>query len=179
LPSLRYDLRLDGVALLRLALVSYLRGSYALSITQFSEYLQQHPDSATAHLNLGRFHLRQSSLRDALDCFRKAGGVESDEHRWLAHIVKGDERRRAGDCEDFSIWVWVQLIRQGIPCRMVLGGLFSDELNHSWVQIYRCGSVGIVDFTPSGYNLVIGSRHATEYRPMHSLDKTLRWYSHV
>jgi hypothetical protein len=119
--------------LLRLVLVSYRRGAYALAITHFSEYLQQHPDSATAHLNPGRCHLRQRSIRDARDCFRKAGGVGSDEQRWLAHIVKGDERRE----------------------------------------------VGVRECTPSGDNPALGSRHATEYRPILTLDKTLRWYSHV
>ena len=89
------------------------------------------------------------------------------------------ERNSMGDCEDFAIWAWVQLLRQGTRSRMVLGGLYSDDLNHAWVQIYARGAVGVLECTPTGYNQVIGSRHATEYRPVFSIDKNLRWYAHA
>jgi predicted transglutaminase-like cysteine proteinase len=89
------------------------------------------------------------------------------------------ERNSMGDCEDFAIWAWVQLLRQGARSRVVLGALYADYLNPAWVQIYTRGAVGVLECTPTGYNQVIGSRHAPEYRPVFSIDKSLRWYAHA
>ncbi|MCG8592527.1 MAG: transglutaminase-like cysteine peptidase [Proteobacteria bacterium] len=89
------------------------------------------------------------------------------------------EARRAGDCEDFALWAWVQLLRQGYRCRFVLGGLYSrDQINHAWVQIYLRDQVRVLECTPIGYNIPIMAMHATEYRPIMSLDRSLRWYDH-
>jgi len=31
------------------------------------------------------------------------------------------EKRRAGDCEDFSLWTWRQLLAMGVDARIVFG----------------------------------------------------------
>ncbi len=88
------------------------------------------------------------------------------------------ERGKVGDCEDFALWAWVQLLRQGVNARFVIGGLYADGINHAWVQIYGRGSVGVLECVPAGYNPVIPARNAIEYTPLISFDKNLREYRH-
>lgn len=88
------------------------------------------------------------------------------------------ERGKVGDCEDFALWAWVQLLRQGVNARFVIGGLYADGINHAWVQIYGRRSVGVLECVPAGYNPVIPARNAIEYTPLISFDKNLREYRH-
>ena len=97
--------------------------------------------------------------------------------RWQIPTVF--ERIRQGDCEDFALWVWAQLMRMNIDARFMLGGLFSDDLNHAWVCIYGRGGVEIFECTPSRFNVPIRAENAPEYRPILSIDKSLTWYDHI
>lgn len=83
-----------------------------------------------------------------------------------------------GDCEDFALWAWVNLCRQGHKARFVLGGLFHEELNHAWVTIHRGQAIDVLECTPQGYNPPIRAQRAHEYRPMYSVDRNLFWYRH-
>ncbi|MCH8083556.1 MAG: hypothetical protein IH885_04910, partial [Myxococcales bacterium] len=78
----------------------------------------------------------------------------------------------------FALWAWVQLLRQGVNARFVIGGLYADGINHAWVQIYGRRSVGVLECVPAGYNPVIPARSAIEYTPLISFDKNLREYRH-
>lgn len=99
---------------------------------------------------------------------------ESD--KW--QIPSEFEKLKSGDCEDFALWTWVQLLRMNINARFVLGGLFSNELDHAWVCIYGRNGVKIFECTPSEFNVPIDDRNAPEYMPILSIDKSLTWYSH-
>lgn len=88
------------------------------------------------------------------------------------------EERRMGDCEDFALWTWVQLLRQGANARFVLGSLAGWEANHAWVQIYRPRHVLVAECTPQGLNVPMDAGYAREYLPMMSIDRTLTWYTH-
>jgi predicted transglutaminase-like cysteine proteinase len=89
------------------------------------------------------------------------------------------EHNGAGDCEDFALWVWVQLLRQGVNARFVVGALSAWEMNHAFVAIYHPGGrVEVLECTPQGYNIAIDSKSAIEYVPMISIDRTLTWYEH-
>ncbi len=89
------------------------------------------------------------------------------------------EANRLGDCEDFALWAWVQLLRQGVDARLVMGGLFSDEANHVWVHIHRQRSVLVFECTPMGINLAVDSKCAHEYQPIVSVDRSLATMVHV
>ncbi len=89
------------------------------------------------------------------------------------------EANRVGDCEDLALWAWVQLIRQGVDARFVIGGRFSDEINHAWVQIHRQRRMFVFECTPMGVNLPIDAKSGHEYQPVISVDKSLSTYVHV
>ncbi len=89
------------------------------------------------------------------------------------------EANRLGDCEDFALWAWVQLLRQGVNARFVIGGMYSDVVNHAWVQIYSRGQIQVFECTPSEVNRPINAGNAHEYRPVVSVDKNLVTYVHV
>ncbi len=99
---------------------------------------------------------------------------ESD--KW--QIPSEFEKIRRGDCEDFALWTWVQLLRMNIHARFMLGGLYSNELNHAWVCIYGRDGVKVFECTPSEFNVAIDTRNAPEYTPVLSVDKSLTWYLH-
>lgn len=117
-----------------------------------------------------------------IDAWINKGKYVSDERlygeadKW--QIPSVFEKIRAGDCEDFALWTWVQLLRMNNNARFMLGGLYSDELNHAWVCIYGRSSIKILECTPSEFNIPIDAKNAPEYLPILSLDKSLTWYNH-
>lgn len=117
-----------------------------------------------------------------IDEWINSGSYVSDERlfgqadRW--QLPSEIEKYRCGDCEDFSLWAWVQLLRMNVNARFMLGGLFDNELNHAWVCIYNKDGVKVLECTPSQFNVPIAAKNAPEYLPLLSLDKSLQWYSH-
>lgn len=89
------------------------------------------------------------------------------------------ERNGLGDCEDFALWAWVQLLRQGADARFVIGGMYDDDVNHAWVHVHRGGRVLVFECTPLGVNVAIDARCATEYQPILSVDRSLAVMVHV
>ena len=88
------------------------------------------------------------------------------------------ELTMTGDCEDFALWAWVNLCRLGYPARFMIGGLYTEDLNHAWVSIHRRGTVQVLECTPQGFNPLILAQHAVEYRPWWSVDRNLHFYQH-
>jgi len=43
------------------------------------------------------------------------------------------EKNKAGDCEDFSLWTWRQLLAMGLNCRIVFGKHGRYGMGHAWV----------------------------------------------
>ncbi|MCK6546939.1 transglutaminase-like cysteine peptidase [Myxococcota bacterium] len=239
----------DADALVQLAQVATLRGSYRLALGWCGEHLLAHPGDPKAMRLVAECHLRLGQLRDALVAMRESGRDDEPVAQWLAEVVergrrvrranwigsrgkpdrrlvamdwkrrviKADlgvktrtwseidafinacsyvsddrlfgtseywqpphdfEARRMGDCEDFALWTWVQLLRQGVNARFVLGALAGWEANHAWVQIYKPRRVLVAECTPQGLNVPIEASTAREYQPMMSIDRTLVWYSH-
>ena len=48
------------------------------------------------------------------------------------------EKARAGDCEDYALWAWRQLLEMGYEARFVLGDIGYGRRFHAWVT-YREG----------------------------------------
>lgn len=44
------------------------------------------------------------------------------------------EKRKAGDCEDFSLWTWRQLLALGVDARIVFGRHGRFGIGHAWVE---------------------------------------------
>lgn len=47
------------------------------------------------------------------------------------------EKRKAGDCEDFSLWTWRQLLAMGIDARIVFGRHGRYGIGHAWVMFFE------------------------------------------
>jgi predicted transglutaminase-like cysteine proteinase len=47
------------------------------------------------------------------------------------------EKRKKGDCEDFALWTWRQLLNLGYDARFVVGssGRYGD--GHAWVEYFE------------------------------------------
>ena len=61
----------------------------------------------------------------------------------------------------------------------MIGGLYSQDFNHAWVQIYKGSRVRVLECTPAGYNIPIAAASANEYKPMMSLSSNLCWHDHL
>jgi len=51
------------------------------------------------------------------------------------------ERRKAGDCEDFSLWTWRELLAMGLDARVVFGRHGRYGTGHAWVMFFQEGKV--------------------------------------
>jgi hypothetical protein len=47
------------------------------------------------------------------------------------------ERRKAGDCEDFSLWTWRQFMAMGYEARFVAGEHGRYGTGHAWVTFFQ------------------------------------------
>jgi hypothetical protein len=47
------------------------------------------------------------------------------------------EQRKAGDCEDFSLWTWRQLMAMGFDARFVAGEHGRYGTGHAWVMFFQ------------------------------------------
>lgn len=57
----------------------------------------------------------------------------------------GFEKRRQGDCDDFALWTWRQLIGMGYDARFVVGTLGRYGAGHAWVQYSDHGRSFLLD----------------------------------
>ena len=55
------------------------------------------------------------------------------------------EKRKKGDCEDFALYAWRQLIEMGIPSRFVAGESGRYGTGHAWVTMELKGRYFIVE----------------------------------
>ena len=55
------------------------------------------------------------------------------------------ERRRRGDCEDFALWTWRQVMALGYSARFVCGHAGRYGGGHAWVTFERDGRTFIVE----------------------------------
>ena len=47
------------------------------------------------------------------------------------------EQRKAGDCEDFSLWTWRELLAMGLDARVVFGKHGRYGIGHAWVMFFQ------------------------------------------
>lgn len=91
------------------------------------------------------------------------------------------EKRRKGDCEDFALWAWRQLLNMGYDARFVGGSAGRYGSGHAWVEYRQDGKWFLVEplFCRAGYAMPrLSTLH---YRPRYSVSwdgKTLRYFAH-
>lgn len=91
------------------------------------------------------------------------------------------ERRKKGDCEDFALWTWRQLLDMGYDARFIGGfsGRYGD--GHAWVEYLQDGKCFLLEplYCKIGYTMPRLSTLGYEPRISVSWDgKTLRHFSH-
>src|SRR5579864_1503566 len=91
------------------------------------------------------------------------------------------EKRKKGDCEDFALWTWRQLLDMGYEARFIGGssGRYGD--GHAWVEYFEDGKCFLLEplYCRLGYTMPRLSTLRYEPRISVSWDgKTLRYFSH-
>lgn len=91
------------------------------------------------------------------------------------------EHRKAGDCEDFSLWTWRQLMAMGFDARFVGGEHGRYGAGHAWVMFFQDEKCFLVE----PQYCVLGERmprlSTLNYKPEFSVawnGKDLKYFAH-
>ncbi len=91
------------------------------------------------------------------------------------------ETRKKGDCEDFALWTWRQIVNMGYDARFIGGSCGRYGAGHAWVEYCQNGKWFLLEplFCKVGDSM---PRLSTlKYEPKLSVSwdgKTLRYFSH-
>jgi len=91
------------------------------------------------------------------------------------------EKNRKGDCEDFALWTWRQLLSMGYDARFVGGTHGRFGAGHAWVEYFQDGNCYLVEPLRSRIAGVLPKLSTISYVPKLSVSwdgKTLRYFSH-
>ena len=55
------------------------------------------------------------------------------------------EQRRKGDCDDYAMWTWRQLVELGYDARFVLGRCTRYGIGHAWVTFHMNGEYFLLE----------------------------------
>ena len=91
------------------------------------------------------------------------------------------EKRKAGDCEDFSLWTWRQVLAMGLDARVVFGRHGRYGIGHAWVMFFQNGKCFLVEPQFRGLGLRFPRLSTLRYEPKFSVawdGQTLRYYAH-
>jgi hypothetical protein len=79
------------------------------------------------------------------------------------------EKRRAGDCEDFSFWAWRQLMDMGFDARVVFGRHGRYGIGHAWTEFFRDGKCFLLEPQARGLGLHLPRLSTLAYEPKFSV----------
>jgi len=91
------------------------------------------------------------------------------------------EKRKVGDCEDFSLWTWRQLLALGFEARVVFGRCGRFGIGHAWVMFFRDGKCFLLEPQARYLGLQLPRFSTLQYEPEFSVGwdgDTLRYYAH-
>jgi hypothetical protein len=91
------------------------------------------------------------------------------------------EKRKAGDCEDFALWTWRQLLNMGYDARFIGGsaGRYGD--GHAWVEYFLDGKCFLLEPLCCRVGYTIPRLLTLQYKPRFSVSwdgETLRYFAH-
>jgi predicted transglutaminase-like cysteine proteinase len=104
----------------------------------------------------------------------RASGVQED--HW--QLPDETENLGTGDCEDLAIWLYCQLLAEGISnIRLTLGFAGSDENRamHAWVTWYKRGKMVILDPSRRKGMYTADPLDPVTYQPCYSYCLDKRW----
>jgi hypothetical protein len=91
------------------------------------------------------------------------------------------ESRRQGDCEDFALWTWRQLMRLGYLSRFVCGYSGRYGAGHAWVTFEEAGRAFIVESLAADFGATFPRLLTLRYEPAVSVawnGRTLNYFEH-
>jgi hypothetical protein len=91
------------------------------------------------------------------------------------------EKRKKGDCDDFALWTWRQLLNMGYKARYVVGRSGKYGQGHAWVTIEKDGKHFIVEPLAWFVGDTLPRISVIRYQPVGSVEwdgKRLRYFIH-
>ncbi|MHB8653587.1 MAG: transglutaminase domain-containing protein [Terriglobia bacterium] len=91
------------------------------------------------------------------------------------------EESRKGDCADFALWAWRQVLDMGIPARFVTGSAFKFGGGHAWVTFEKDGKSFLLEPQRRTIGLKLPRISTLTYHPETSVawdGKKISYYIH-
>jgi hypothetical protein len=91
------------------------------------------------------------------------------------------EQRKKGDCDDFALWTWRQLLSMGYDARVVFGRAGRYGIGHAWVMYFQNGKCFLVEPTFRAVGETMPRLSTIKYKPAFSVawdGKSLSYYAH-
>lgn len=91
------------------------------------------------------------------------------------------EQRKKGDCDDFALWTWRQLLNLGYDARFVGGSYGRYGTGHAWVQYFRDGKCFLVEPQRRKIGATMPRLTTLKYSPEVSVawdGKELKYFAH-
>jgi hypothetical protein len=91
------------------------------------------------------------------------------------------EKRKKGDCEDFALWTWRQLLNLGYDARFIGGSCGRYGEGHAWVEYFHDGKCYLLEPLYCRIGIAVPRLSTLRYVPNLSVSwdgKTLRYFSH-
>lgn len=79
------------------------------------------------------------------------------------------EQLKKGDCEDFALWTWRQLLSMGYDARVVFGRAGRYGIGHAWVQYFENGRCFLVEPTLRSIGETMPRLSTIKYKPAFSV----------
>ena len=91
------------------------------------------------------------------------------------------ENSRRGDCDDFALWAWRQLLHMGYVARFVVGRAGRYGGGHAWVTFENQGKAYLCEPLAAPFGATLPRLSALRYKPRFSMGwdgKTISYYEH-
>jgi len=91
------------------------------------------------------------------------------------------EKTRKGDCDDFALWTWRQLMYMGYHARFVVGWAGRYGSGHAWITVEKDGRHYLVEPLASYYGEKLPRLSVIRHEPYGSVEwdgERLRYYFH-
>jgi hypothetical protein len=79
------------------------------------------------------------------------------------------EESKKGDCEDFALWAWRQLLHMKYPARFALGSASRYGDGHAWVTFQRDGKTYLLEPLSWPLGLTLPRLSILKYKPRFSM----------
>jgi len=128
--------------------------------------------------------VRCNTMNDLRNFLRSCRGVSDEELFGKRDYWQPPEefgKRKAGDCEDFSLWTWRQLMAMGYDARFVFGAHGRYGAGHAWVTFFRDNKCFLVEPQLANLGERMPRLSSLSYKPEFSVawdGKDLRYYAH-